>query len=169
MKLGVYTWFPYQSSKLCTEVNNITLLNSWNISAQGIFTKKADLFAEKIGNSLNGCLMKTFVSDGNCEFSTKYVQDKDSNGNIVRHIEGLEYDLLSVVLQQMHMTFVYVLTPEGFELQEGSVNYVIKAMSAKETYIALGTVGTHYVMISFFDSTNTYYMMRVRWYVPCSD
>ena len=28
MKLGVYTWFPYQSSDRCTEVNDITLLDS---------------------------------------------------------------------------------------------------------------------------------------------
>jgi hypothetical protein len=29
MKLDVYTWFPYQSSESCTEVNDITLLDSW--------------------------------------------------------------------------------------------------------------------------------------------
>ena len=34
MKLGVYTWFPYQSSDQCSEVNDITLLDSWVISAQ---------------------------------------------------------------------------------------------------------------------------------------
>jgi hypothetical protein len=38
MELGMYTWFPYQSSYRCTEVN-ITLLESWVISAQGHFTK----------------------------------------------------------------------------------------------------------------------------------
>jgi hypothetical protein len=26
MELGVYTWFPYQSSNRCTEVNDFTLL-----------------------------------------------------------------------------------------------------------------------------------------------
>jgi hypothetical protein len=29
MKLGVYTWFPYPGSHHCTEVNDITLLDSW--------------------------------------------------------------------------------------------------------------------------------------------
>ena len=38
MKLAVYTWFPYQSSDRCTEVNDITLQDSWVISAQGHFT-----------------------------------------------------------------------------------------------------------------------------------
>ena len=53
MKLGVYTWFPYQSLDRCTEVNDITLLDSWVISAQGHFTKKTDLFPRKISNNLN--------------------------------------------------------------------------------------------------------------------
>ena len=48
MKLGVYTWFPYQSSNRCTEVNDITLLDSWVISAQGHFTKNTDFFPRNI-------------------------------------------------------------------------------------------------------------------------
>ena len=48
MKLGVYTWFPYRSSDRCTEVNNITLMDSWVISAHGHFTKNTDLFPRKI-------------------------------------------------------------------------------------------------------------------------
>jgi hypothetical protein len=64
MKLGVYTWFPYQSANRCTEVNDITLLDRWVISAQGHFTKNTDLFPRKISNSLNGCPMKAVVRDG---------------------------------------------------------------------------------------------------------
>ena len=44
IKLGVYTWFPYQSSDRCTEVNDITLLDSWVISAHGHFTKALTFF-----------------------------------------------------------------------------------------------------------------------------
>jgi len=58
MKLGVYTWFPYQSSDHCTEVNDITPLDSWIISAQGHFTKNIDLFPGKFSNSFNWCPMK---------------------------------------------------------------------------------------------------------------
>jgi hypothetical protein len=78
-------------------------------------------------------------------------------------------DLLRVVLQQMNMTFVHVPTPEGFEREEGSrTNNLIRGMIRKEIYIALGGVGTHYLIESFLDTTSTHYMMRVRWYVPCS-
>ena len=72
-KLGVYTWFPYQSSESCTAVNDITLLDSWVISAQGNFTKDTDLFPRKIRNRFNGCPMKALVFDSQCYFTTKYV------------------------------------------------------------------------------------------------
>jgi hypothetical protein len=63
-KLGVYTCFPYQSSDRCTEVNYITLLDSWITSAQGHFTKNTDLFPIKNRNTFSGCPMKAVVRDG---------------------------------------------------------------------------------------------------------
>jgi len=53
-------------------------------------------------------------------------------------------------------------------MKEGSVNNVIKAMNAKEIFLALRVVGTHCLKDSYLESTNTYYMMSVRWYVLCS-
>ena len=169
MKLGVYTWFPYQSSDRCTEVNDITLLDSWIISAQGHFTKNTDLFPSKISNSLNGCPMKSVVRDSHWYFTAVYVGHTFSNGTVVRHIEGLEYDLLRVVLQQTNMTFVHIPTPDGFEIGESCVlNNLIRGMIKKEINIALGDVGNYLLEDSFLDSMNSYYMLRFRWYVPCS-
>ena len=42
-ELVVYTWFPYQSSDRCTEVNDISILDSWVISEQGHFTSPRTL------------------------------------------------------------------------------------------------------------------------------
>jgi hypothetical protein len=39
----------------------------------------------------------------------EYVNHTDSNGSVVRYIEGLEMDLLRVFLQQMNMTFFMYL------------------------------------------------------------
>jgi hypothetical protein len=44
MKLAVYTWFPYQSSDRCDNVDDIIILDSWVIYGQGHFTKNSDLF-----------------------------------------------------------------------------------------------------------------------------
>jgi hypothetical protein len=150
MKLGVYTWFPYQSSDRCTEVNDITLLDSCVISAQGHFTKNTDLFPRKIINNLNGCPVKAVVRDGHWYFTTKYVHYKGSNGNDERYILGLEMDLLLVVLEQMNMTFEYVPSPEGFERLD-----LFGAMFTKKTDIALGGLGSHFLSVSYFDSTNS--------------
>jgi hypothetical protein len=113
IKLGVYTWFPYQSSDHCTEVNDTTLLDSWVFSAQGHFTKNTDLFPIKIRNSFKGCPMKAVVRDGNGFVGTYYLNEKLSSES---DIKGLEMDLLRIILKQMNMTFVYVPTPQGFEL-----------------------------------------------------
>ena len=118
MKLGVYTWFPYQSSDCCTEVNDITLMDSWVISAQGNFTKNTDLFTGKISDSLNVCPMKAVVRDSRWLFTTYYKTELDLNGSVVTKIFGMEMNLLMLVLKQINMTFVHVPTPEGFETQK---------------------------------------------------
>jgi hypothetical protein len=167
IKLKVYTWFPYQSSDRCTEVKNITLLDSWFISAQGHFTKNTDLFSEKISKTLNGCSMTAVVRDAEWEFTTDFVNYTDSNGNVVTEIYGTESFLLKFVLEQMNMTIKYVPTPKGFEIEEGLTDNLTIAMYKKEAYIALGAVGTYYLNDPYLDSTNSYHIMRFRWYVPC--
>ena len=115
MKLGVYTWFPYQSSDRCTEVDDITQLDRWVISAQGHFTKNTDLFPRKISKSLNGCAMKAVVRDCEWYFTTQYIRQQDSNGRVAIYVIGLEKDLLLLVLKQINMTFIHIPTPKGLK------------------------------------------------------
>jgi hypothetical protein len=68
----------------------------------------------------------------------------------------------------MNMTFVYVPTPEGFELEDGSVNNLYSLMIVKEAYIALGGVKSELLFYNSFDLTNPHSTIRIRWYVPCS-
>jgi len=166
--LVVYTWFPYQSSDRCTEVNDITLLDSWVISAQGHFTKNTDLFPRKIGNNLNGCPMKALVRDNKWDFTTKYFQYYDSKGNVRTSIRGMEINLLMVVLQQINMSFNYVPSPKAFEMDHTSVYDINSAMISKKAYIAVGGFLTNYLSVPYFDLTNNYFIMSVSWYVPCS-
>jgi hypothetical protein len=79
MKLGVYTWFPYKKNDSCNEVNDITLLDSWVISAQGHFTKNTYLCPVKISNSLKGCPIKAVVRDVHWYFTTIYVYYNNFN------------------------------------------------------------------------------------------
>ena len=99
IRMGVYTWFPYQSSDRCTEVNDIILLDSWVISAQGHFTKNTDLFPRKISNSLKGCPKKTIGLDGHSHFSAYHFNQTNSDGSVVTYVAGLDVNLLFVVLK----------------------------------------------------------------------
>jgi len=168
VNFGVNTWFPYQSSDSCTEVNNITLLDSWVNSAQGHFTKNTDLFPRKLRKRLNGCPMKAVVIDGDWDLTTNFIDHKDSNGNFVTEITGMEMDLLRVVLQQMNMTFVHVPTTEVPIFEKGKISDdLFWAMIGKEVDTALGDLQLDSILYSYVDCTNTYYMFTIRWYVPC--
>ena len=168
IRLGVYTWFPYKSSGSCTEVNDITLLDRWVNSAQGHFTKNTDLFPRKISNSLNGCPMKAFVVIGQSYFTTMLVKHTYPNGTYSTCIGGLEYDLLNVVLERMNMSFMQVMSQDSLETVKIPGENLINAMIGKEVYIAFGGSGKKNFMPTQFDYTNSYYMLRFRWYVPCS-
>jgi hypothetical protein len=115
MKFAVYTWFPYQSSDRCSEVKNITLLDSWVISAEGHFTKNSGLFPVKFIKGFTFCLMQAYVIEDHWDLIKNYVHNNDSNRNGGMYKKSLEYELLRVVLQEMNMTYVHVSTPEGFE------------------------------------------------------
>jgi len=164
IKLGVYTWFPYQSSDRCTDVNDTTLLDSWVISAQGRFTKNTDLFPRKIGKRFHGCPMKAVVRNSHSYIAS----NNDSTYNSVSNAL-FEFDLLKVVYKHMNMTFVHVPTPEGFETF-GTVNVskLVSGMFRKEIYIALGSIGTHFMLHNSFVSTNLHSVVSISWYVPCS-
>jgi hypothetical protein len=150
MKFEVYTWFPYQSSDRCTEVNDITLLDSWVISAQGHFTRNTDLFPRKISNSLEGCPMIAFVRPNWWQYHKSYTG-------------GPEVDLLEVVLKQMNMTLVYFSKPENFEIPSD----IIKSMLVNEFHIALGGMESDFKRAFQSDITNPHFSSTYRWYVPC--
>jgi hypothetical protein len=82
-------------------------------------------------------------------------------------IKGLERDLIRIILKQMNMTFVHVPKPDGFELYEGSVNNLVSATNAKESYIALGGVTNNFVCYTSFNLTNSHFTTRYRWYILC--
>ena len=66
--------------------------------------------------------------DGGVFYSTQYISYKYSNGSVVTKVSVFETDILTMVLKQMNMTFVQVPTPEGFEIEEGLRDNLIRAM-----------------------------------------
>ena len=76
---------------------------------------------------------------------------------------------MMMVLKQMNMTFFHVPTPEGFEIEQALTNNLTEATIAKKAFIALGLLATHILLDPFLDFNNSHYILRFRWYVPCSD
>jgi hypothetical protein len=109
--------------------------------------------------------MKAFVIDSHSHFTTYYDEPNVYNSSAGKYIRGLEWDLFKFVCEQMNMKFARV---EGFEKEVDWVNVLIGAMITKKADIAFESLARNYLSVSYFDSTNSYYMMRVRWYVPCS-
>jgi len=161
MKFGVYTWFPYQSSDSCTEVNDITLLDSWVISAEGHFSKNTNLFPGKISSDLNECPMKAVVRDCYWNLATKFTEQRYSNGSVVTYVQGLEIDLLRLVLKQMNMIFIFVPAPFELNCFYGTTFSLILAIFEKKAYIFVGRVGTNFFSDPFLDSTNSYKMLSI--------
>ena len=149
-------------------MNDITLLESWVISAQGHFTKNIDLFPRKISKSLNGCPMKAFVKNGQCYFTTTFVKYTYSNGTDAIYITDFEYDLVMVVLEQMNMSFKHIISQEDSQMVRISARNLINALVRKEIDIIFGGLEKFNFLETQFDYTNTYNMLSVRWYVPCS-
>ena len=77
--------------------------------------------------------------------------------------------LLIMVLKHLNMTFVQVRKPKYFEIGTDLTNYISRAMIEKDIFIALGLFGKRIKFDSFLDSSNAYYTLPHRWYVPCSD
>jgi len=94
--------------------------------------------------------MKAVVRDAHWLLTTKYNNYPDSNGSVVTEVSGVEMDLLKLVLKQMNMTFIHVATPEGFEIEKELTDNLITAMVAKESYVALGEIGTHNLIDPLF-------------------
>jgi hypothetical protein len=126
--------------------------------------ENTDFFPTKIRDSFNGCPLKAVVRDQYGFIGTYYINDNVSSGI---DIKVFEIDLLRIILKQMNVSFVYVLKPEGFKIEEGSVNNLVSAMIAKEAYIALGVVTSNFKCYTSFTLTNNHFTTRHLWYVLC--
>ena len=160
MKLGVYAWFPYQSSDSCTEVNDITLLDSWVISAQGHFTKNTDLFPRKFSNKLNGCPMFVIAEKEKIYDINYSIQLNETNDTSVWFREKFGSNLLKVVLHQMNMTPV--------PLTEKSTESTELPFVGYRHAVFLGEMANMVYSFPNLELTSSYHLTDIHWYVPCS-
>jgi hypothetical protein len=112
--------------------------------------------------------MTAIIKDQNSDFTTKYVNYTDSNGNGFLQIVGMEIALLNIVLQQMNMTCFPVDPREVFGRGPVSLRDFAFGMFSKTTYITLGCFVEHSMFEGVIDVTKTYSVVNELWHVPCS-
>jgi len=113
--------------------------------------------------------MKALVFDNQIPFSTMYKYVRYSNGAVVTYIEGLEAMLLRIVLQQMNMTFIHVPTSEVFKKKGNNFKNLVKLLFLREYDIIVGTYAFIFLNEEMLSYTNSYDILTVSWYVPCSE
>ena len=88
----------------------------------------------------------------------------------MRYIKNLEYELLKIVLQDTNMTYIHVPIPESYRMYLWTkLDTFSVSMRSNVFNRAVGDVVLHYWFRSCLDSTNSYSIMSIRCYVPCSD
>jgi len=116
MRMGCVNLVSISEYSSCTVENDITLLDSWIISAEGQFSKKADLFPRKFSINLNGCPMKASGRDRG-RFLIRYIEMTRSKREICHEnilpCNGFTDDGFA----KLKMTFIHVHAPEGFEIE----------------------------------------------------
>jgi hypothetical protein len=91
--------------------------------------------------------MKAAVKDDEWYYTTHYSYGNYSDDSAEINVEGLERELLAVILRQMNMTFVHVHTQHTFDINNFPVDSIFKALILKDSYSVIGSMGT-----IFFDS-----------------
>jgi hypothetical protein len=148
-------------------VTDITLLESWVISAQGHFTKNADLFPGKFSKSLKVCPMKIFYVRS--YFPNIFDYKTELNRIIFQLDFSKEIIFLFLALEKMNMTFVHGATLEGITEEKHWVYNLTSAMVAKEADLAIFFGRSQSLNFTNFGTILYYSTKRIRWYVPSSD
>ena len=169
--LNAYTWYPYQSTLQCTEVKNITLLDTWVKKGNGYFMKKTDLFPQKISKNLHGCPMRIATTETIFTVKDPYlVSLRQSNTTKLMYKDGWEVKLLEIITGTMNMTQHYLYPIDDFwNMIDSHGNYAgfTRELVNDRADISLGLLILRAPLPSIVVSTRPHHWGQLSWYVPC--
>ncbi|PNF29448.1 hypothetical protein B7P43_G04558 [Cryptotermes secundus] len=159
--LQAYTWFPYQSPSHCTQIDNITVLNSWSVMENDSFAEISNLFPSKIRN-LNGCplLISARVMEP-LVMKAKNISRRGFHQTELVYVDGIEIKLVDFIVKATNAIETYV-GPEN----PHRVLYL--DLLKKTTDIAVGATILRREYTTVAEPTVVFDSSRLRWYVPCS-
>jgi hypothetical protein len=158
----LYTWFPYQSERKCTDVQDTVLIDSWILEGQGRFLKEVPLFPAKIHKNFHGCPLKISPID----VKPLVIKDNytDENNTVKFVYYGLEAECCKLITTTLNITPVFLpVTSFGLQVRVD----MLTDLGAGTTDLTFGSYPLHELVHPFVDSTVSYMDDYMTWYVPC--
>ena len=165
--LGLYTWFPYQGPNRCNRVEDVVLLDKWTMDGKGLLFQNSNLFPQKIGKTFNRCPLRGVVK--RIKHMVIYETASDEMGSSTPvNTDGLEVKLFRIITNSLNMTQTYVRLLPSFEA--GDITDAVDTLRRNEADILFGGLESRgrWAWEDELDTTHSYFMRRIRWYVPCA-
>lgn len=166
--LGLYTWFPYRSPNRCNRVEDVVLLDKWVMEGRGFLVQNSNLFPQKIGKTFNGCPLRGLAIEFKHMVNYDHPSpDTGSSAPVIK--DGWEVSLFRLIADSLKMTTTYVPPPSSLhnlDITDGVV--ILELDEADILFGGLEFGGGGGRWGNETDTTVSYFMRRIRWYVPCS-
>lgn len=142
---NLYTWYPYNSETECWTIQDVVLINQWNVGSTGELRDGQNIFTNKIPRKFNGCPMNVSINF-----------KEDSELQFLRNS-------LDVFDFTVHYRANHADNANIYDRANKVVNDVIFGLSE----IGYG-VPLQEEVVGFLDSSFPFSDFRYIWYVPCA-
>ncbi|KDR14782.1 hypothetical protein L798_11575 [Zootermopsis nevadensis] len=164
--LKAYTWYPYENSDRCIEVDEVALLDTW---VRGHFIKDADLFPPKTGLDLHGCPLRILTQPTIFTVLDPCFTYVNRPGVYkISYRDGWEIRLLNIITRKMNMTEEYLLPVKDFwnlTDDKGDFAGFTRELLQNRADLAVGLLVVRDDVP--IEATRPYHWGQLSWYVPC--
>jgi hypothetical protein len=161
--LVLYTWFPYRSSDLCTQVKEVAL-DTWLFENGGHFASNSPLFPPKIPYDMKGCN----ITVSTLEVHPFVFLSKEANSKVTC-VDGVECRLFLLIMKKLNMTFHLKLPGEemwGDKLANNSWSGMKGHLYNNISDVAFGGLFLDTELCSVFECTDTFFQSDLVWHLP---
>jgi hypothetical protein len=156
--LVLYTWFPYQTPGICTDVQ-ATVLNYWLFEGSGKFLSSSPLYPQKVPHDLKGCSIRVSVLGIEPFVILSGTSLPD----------GIEGRLFLSVMKKLNLRFTLKL-PESGSWGEKLPNNTWTGLKGdlynNVTELGFGALLLDTELCDIFECTTPYLKDRLVWHVP---
>jgi hypothetical protein len=172
MKIGAYTWFPYQNPNSCHHVEDVTLIDTCLTEDGGKFVQDASFFSPKIKNDLKGCPIRvaSFLYPPIIA-SIKRTPVNGSGPDKISYEGGSGLSLFYAVAKAMNVSAVFTEPPPnmwGNLYQNGSWDGITGQIASNLADISILPSPMDCARIMAVDYTIPYHWGGYVWWVPCA-